>query len=228
MKSAVAKSTFMFLLRCTLLSIQPHTIHGSLDTTTQSFFTDISNGKRHIRLLASAPLAKPKKSDNVMKVEGKCKPAPNSQCELCQGGARSGHEGCEETGKRQNFLCEHPVNSDDDDKADDSPISYFFSCKRTRVEEEYLVMRLQGLCALVAFMSLRNVKRERILSESLFDNRKRLGRNHPPSKQLQHELVPLSPSKDGSFDNDEEVGRFSSAKNGNTHTLHQQESSENL
>jgi hypothetical protein len=227
MKSAIAKSTFMFLLRYTLLSIQPHTIHGSVDTTAQNFFTDIGSGKRQIRLLASAPPAKPKKSDNVMKVEGNCKPAPNSQCELCQGGARSGHEGCEETGKRQNFYCEQKVDSDDDDKADDSPISYFFSCKRTRVEEEYLVMRLQGLCALVAFMSLRNVRRERILSESLFDNRKRLGRHHPPSKQLQHELVPLSPSKGGSYDDDEEAGRFSGAKNGNVHTLHQQESSEN-
>ncbi len=141
-----------------------------------------------------------------------CKPAPDSQCKLCLGGARSGHEGCEETGKRQEFYCDRNSDNDDEGSTDGSePIEYFFSCKRTRVEEEYLIMRLQGICALVAFLSLRNVRREKLLSESLFDNRKRVARQHQMSQEMQQEMIPLAPATGGrSNDYDEETGEFSS------------------
>ena len=101
-----------------------------------------------------------------------CEPAPSSRCELCPGGAHSGRPGCEETGKHQLHLCQ---NSDLDDDDDLSNLEKSFqSCKRTRWDEDYLMMRLQGLCMLLAFLSLRSVKREKSSTESLFDQRKRI------------------------------------------------------
>ena len=208
MKRIITKSSITCFLPFVILVLQTQNTHAS------RMFTDSRNiqtrsladsNPKSTSSTSPPPSSSPaRKSDDFAKVKGNCKPAPNSQCEQCPGGARSGHESCEETGKRQEFHCERHVDADDDDSTDGGPIGYLLSCKRTRVEEEYLIMRLQGICALVAFLSLRNVRREKMLSESLFDNRKRVTRQHQPSQQLQQEMAPLTPAIGGSNDLDEE------------------------
>jgi len=137
-----------------------------------------------------------------------CKPAPSSTCELCPGGAHSGRPDCETTGKHQLHLCQTSY-LDDDDVSD--PDEVFRSCKRTRWDEDYLMMRLQGLCMLLAFLSLRSVKREKVSTETLFDQRKRIAQignaNVQNVQKKSQEMVPLVKDT-GGLENfgDEETG----------------------
>lgn len=121
--------------------------------------------------------------------KGRCN--PSGQCEICPGGKRSGREGCEETGKRQKLLC--PSENDNDDADDDDPqTATYQSCKRTVADEEYLMVRLQCMCVVFAFFALRTVRREKMASESLFDQRKRISR--------QQEMVPLTTANSNDID----------------------------
>lgn len=181
---------------------------------------------------ASSSSAKDQTNIDFEKNRTNCKPVPKSQCELCAGGARSGRDGCEETGKRQEFYCEHPLDAADDDEknngtsSEESQIKVYMSCHRTRLEEEYLVMRLQGFCALVAFLSLRSVRREKIVNESLFDNRKRISRQNQTSQNHQ-EMTPLTSTRRGSGnDIDEECGVGLSSIIQSVHSLRSNESSD--
>lgn len=136
-----------------------------------------------------------------------CKPAPSSKCEECPGGAHSGRPGCETNGKHQLHLCENADNDDDDSDL----VEAFQSCERTRWDEDYLMMRLQGLCMILAFLSLRNVKREKASSESLFDQRKRIaqmGNSNTNGNAQNQEMVPLNTIRQESF-RDEETGMLS-------------------
>lgn len=47
------------------------------------------------------------------------------------------------------------------------------SCSRTSADEERVLYRFQFVCVIIAFFSLRSVRREKISNESLFDQRKR-------------------------------------------------------
>jgi len=47
------------------------------------------------------------------------------------------------------------------------------SCSRTTADEERVLYRFQFVCVIIAFFSLRSVRREKISNESLFDQRKR-------------------------------------------------------
>lgn len=141
-----------------------------------------------------------------------CKPVSSSTCEMCSGGKHSGRPGCEKTGKHQLFICQ---NEDDDD--DVSTKETYLSCDRTKADEEYLMLRLQGLCFFLAFFSLRNVKGEKIASESLFDYRKRMAQvsehSNGSSGSKMQEMIPLTDTigKD-SFGDDLEQGQLGEMK----------------
>mmetsp|Transcript_2254 Transcript_2254/g.2726 ORF Transcript_2254/g.2726 Transcript_2254/m.2726 type:complete len:231 (-) Transcript_2254:112-804(-) len=107
-----------------------------------------------------------------------------STCELCHGGKRGGHEGCSATGKRVKSKCIVP-----DGNGYKMAIQYK-PCNRTPMDEEYVMIQFQAICLFVAFISLRAVKREKIVSASLFDLRTR--------RRLRQEMVPLTKEKDSS------------------------------
>ena len=81
---------------------------------------------------------------------------PKGECELCTGGQRSGREECKETGKRQKTHCylessstrnananaNANANDNDNDNEDDDAEYYvdYNSCKRTRFDEDYLMV----------------------------------------------------------------------------------------
>jgi len=152
-----------------------------------------------------------------------CKPAPSSQCEQCAGGSHSGRPGCETTGKHQLHLCENSDYYDDDSK---NLVEAFQSCKRTRLDEDYLMMRLQGLCMVLAFLSLRNVKREKVSNESLFDQRKRIAQmgnstaNGSAQNSVHQEMVPLKNAIGQESFGDEETGMLTD-QNFSLHSLSQ-------
>jgi hypothetical protein len=96
-----------------------------------------------------------------------CKPI--SECELCQqqGGGQppsgKNENGCEETGRHRKWSC----NEEGED------IIEYRSCKRTTIEEEYNVVRFEILCLLISLVSLKQVRKEKLLNESLFDKLQR-------------------------------------------------------
>lgn len=99
-------------------------------------------------------------------ISSNCKPI--SECELCQqGGGQplSGENGnsCEETGRHRKWSC----NEEDED------VIEYRSCKRTTIEEEYGVLRLEVMCLLISLVSLKQVRKEKLLNESLFDKLQR-------------------------------------------------------
>lgn len=124
---------------------------------------------------------------NLLDVEG-CKPL--GQCEMCPGGKRSGKSGCEVTGRRREFVCDDAGPDATDDDGSNPEVKYQ-SCKRTTVDEEYLMFQLQAICVMVAFIAIRSVRREKMLSESLFDQRKRRARQQQQQQQ-QDMFTPLT------------------------------------
>lgn len=139
-----------------------------------------------------------------------CKPI--SECELCEEGPQrqSGTKGCEETGKHRKWSC--PKHDDDEEEQGDNYIE-FRSCKRTTIEEEYNVIRFEALCLLISLFSLRTVRREKLLNESLFDKLKRQAKiqqqQQQPQQQQQQgktltreqEMTPLVSSTSNVIDN---------------------------
>jgi hypothetical protein len=115
---------------------------------------------------------------------------PIGECQLCHGGKRSGHPGCSATGRRVKMSCK-PATSASASSAvaadgDNNPkfIIVQKSCNRTSLDEEYIMVRFQGLCLFIAFFALKSVRREKIATASLFDIRK--------NQRIRQEIVPLS------------------------------------
>lgn len=113
-----------------------------------------------------------------------CKPI--SECELCERGQLANNE-CEETGRHIKWSCNEEDENED--------IIEYTSCKRTRIEEEYNVVRFEAVCLLISLFSLRSVRREKLLSESLFDKLKRQAKvqqqQQGKSSRHEQEMTPL-------------------------------------
>jgi hypothetical protein len=136
-----------------------------------------------------------------------CKPI--SECELCEEGPQrqSGTKGCEETGKHRKWSC--PKHDDDEEEDEEEYDIEYRSCKRTTIEEEYNVIRFEALCLLISLFSLRTVRREKLLNESLFDKLKRQAKIQQQQQQQQQgkaltreqEMTPLVSSTSNVIDN---------------------------
>ena len=203
---SIKKVQILFFILCTLLS-------ASFAATTESSASEGTGNSTENKSYNAKVLVPTYLLMN-------CKPAPSSQCEECPGGAHSGRPGCETTGKHQLHLCINAGNDDDDLK---NLVEAFQSCKRTRWDEDYLMMRLQGLCMILAFLSLRNVKREKVSSESLFDQRKRIaqmGNSNTNGNAQNQEMVPLKNTIGQDIFGDEETGMLTD-QNFSLHSLSQ-------
>jgi hypothetical protein len=117
-----------------------------------------SNRKSMITIISDDDVS----SSDDKKVMSECRPV--TECELCPGGSRSGHSGCERTGKRAKYKC----------RTQEAVSTTFYthqSCTRTVLDEEMYMTRFQVYCIIIAFFALRSVKREKNLSASLFERR---------------------------------------------------------
>lgn len=107
---------------------------------------------------------------------------PIGECQMCHGGKRSGHPGCSATGRRVKMSCKPAAAAE----GDNNPkfIIVQKSCNRTSLDEEYIMVRFQGLCLFIAFFALKSVRREKIATASLFDIRK--------NQRIRQEMLPLN------------------------------------
>ncbi len=106
----------------------------SLMFPTNSIFETFH--QRYLDSSTSASTSGGDQPSDLFKVSG-CKPM--GQCELCPGGKRSGKTACEETGRRQEFLCYEDPDIGGDDDGSEREVKYQ-SCKRSAVDEEYLMV----------------------------------------------------------------------------------------
>lgn len=92
---------------------------------------------------------------------------PIDECELCL----LEEEGCAETGRRRKFEC----------TLGDNRRKVYNSCLRTTADEQWLVVRMQFFCAMVFIFSMISTRKQKIISASLFDQRKRRKSDHSGS-----------------------------------------------
>lgn len=121
----------------------------------------------------------------VVPLHDRC--SPIGECMLCPGAgirAKKNHvrEGCEMTQRRQKFECIIGGANAKGLSINRSRYTVFQNCKRTTSDEEYLMLELQVVCTIVAFFSISKVKKEKIVSASLFDQRRR--KNHVQSEEI--------------------------------------------
>mmetsp|Transcript_29054 Transcript_29054/g.35390 ORF Transcript_29054/g.35390 Transcript_29054/m.35390 type:complete len:214 (-) Transcript_29054:152-793(-) len=84
------------------------------------------------------------------------------ECVLCKNEEKL-EDDCEVTLRHQKFECSSGVKR----------MIVYRSCNRTVQDEEALMVRFQLLCTLVAFISLMSTRRQKRVSASLFDQRRR-------------------------------------------------------
>lgn len=90
-----------------------------------------------------------------------------SECAFCTGSESNISEECKATGRLEKIIC----NVSSTGKSKKKENTKYRSCKRTQRDEESLVLRLQFICIVTAFFSLRSVRREKLMNASLFDQR---------------------------------------------------------
>mmetsp|Transcript_24440 Transcript_24440/g.56957 ORF Transcript_24440/g.56957 Transcript_24440/m.56957 type:complete len:190 (+) Transcript_24440:725-1294(+) len=103
------------------------------------------------------------------KGEESCRPA--GECEECTETRKKRQEVCGKTGKIQVYKC-----FVEEEGTETTTRTIFKSCRRTRADEEFLMVRFQVFCFLLGSLSFLYAKRQKTQSASLFDQR-RLRRN---------------------------------------------------
>ena len=122
------------------------------------------------------------------------------ECVLCKNEEKL-EDDCEATFRHQRFEC----------SIGEKRTTVYRSCKRTVQDEETLMTRFQMLCVLVALISLTSTRRQKRVSASLFDQRRRSKRGIRSSNvggdgdsvaTEDSEMVPLASSQSlGDSDN---------------------------
>merc|ERR1712008_210466 len=86
------------------------------------------------------------------------------ECAYCRDYKNDSSDKCQATGRRERVEC-FVLNSEEKSE------SKYRSCRRTKKDEELLMIQLQLMCLLTSYFSLRSVRREKLKSVSLFDQR---------------------------------------------------------
>lgn len=128
---------------------------------------------------------------------------PVGYCESCSRADRSKEEECRATGKKQRYQC---VSAGAD--GNDETRFMYKSCSRTDAEEQFLMIRLQVICFFMGAMSIMSVRRQKSVTASLFDQRKRRASTEIALSSLESilgqesesEMVPLTSSNNDSLD----------------------------
>lgn len=89
------------------------------------------------------------------------------ECAYCSDYKNDASPICQATGRREKIEC--TFSSSENTRKEKR--TKFRSCRRTKKDEEFLVMQLQLICVITTYFSLRSVRREKLKSVSLFDQR---------------------------------------------------------
>eukprot|EP00580_Thalassiosira_gravida_P017172 CAMPEP_0201659176 /NCGR_PEP_ID=MMETSP0494-20130426/2023_1 /ASSEMBLY_ACC=CAM_ASM_000839 /TAXON_ID=420259 /ORGANISM="Thalassiosira gravida, Strain GMp14c1" /LENGTH=272 /DNA_ID=CAMNT_0048136573 /DNA_START=71 /DNA_END=889 /DNA_ORIENTATION=+ len=115
---------------------------------------------------------------------------PMGECELCPHNWRMSierddekikgeYESCVKYGRRRQFECTVLYQENDSSEKIARNLREYRSCQYTEQDEIYRILRMQIICILVGMWSMRNVLRQRVVSASLFDQRRmRLAASH--------------------------------------------------
>lgn len=105
-------------------------------------------------------------------------------CKVCSTSEREEIDVCSETGKYVAFKCGNYHH----DAIVGSTWTTYDSCKSTRAEEEFALVRLQMFCLLLGAMAFASVRRQKMLHASLFDRRRLHARQQQQQKQQEQQM----------------------------------------
>mmetsp|Transcript_33378 Transcript_33378/g.67388 ORF Transcript_33378/g.67388 Transcript_33378/m.67388 type:complete len:316 (-) Transcript_33378:908-1855(-) len=124
--------------------------------------------------------------------------SPMGECELCprhwksllekeqdeEGVTKAAENGeygsCAKYGRRQRFECTVLVHEDGSSKKSARNHMEYQSCMYTESDEQFRMLRMQLFCLVIGCWSMKTVRKQKVASASLFDQR-RMRRNHGTS-----------------------------------------------
>jgi len=118
--------------------------------------------------------AKPDETSDDHEYDGEC--VVINECAYCSNFKNDTSEHCQATGRRERIECTFLssgirfFNGEVKQTKKIREMNYR-SCRRTKKDEEFLVMQLQLICLLTSYFSLLSVRREKLKCVSLFDQR---------------------------------------------------------
>jgi len=194
-----------------LRHLRAHTTSSSDDNGGNNIFDTVLLEHEHGDVIINGSSCRPVGQCQLCpggKRSGKngCGTTGKRQAFACLSGNNNANENAEEISSNRRRL-EVASDSDDDDlyldgnenlviEAGKDRRIVYQSCSRTGADEERVMYRFQFFCVIIAFFSLRSVRREKMTTESLFDQRKRrasVARQQQQQQQLQkqQEMAPL-------------------------------------
>jgi len=127
---------------------------------------DVSEKKLESTESGSSVDANPDETSGGNQNDGEC--VVIDECAYCSDYKNDASEKCQVTGRRERIEC---IGLNSETKSEKKSETKYRSCRRTKKDEELLVMQLQFMCLLTSYFSLRSVRREKLKSVSLFDQR---------------------------------------------------------
>jgi len=114
--------------------------------------------------------------------------APLAECELCPHNwkvlvekederIKGEYESCVTYGRRRQFECTVIFQESDSSEKRTKSLSEYRPCQYTESDEQYRMLWMQIICLLVGFLAIRNVRRQKVVSASLFDQRRMRSKN---------------------------------------------------
>lgn len=114
--------------------------------------------------------------------------SPLAECELCPHNwkvliekederIKGEYESCVKYGRRRQFECTILFQESDSSEKRAKTLSEYRPCQYTESDEQYRMLRMQMMCLLVGFWAIRNVRRQKVASASLFDQRRMRSQN---------------------------------------------------
>ncbi|KAL9184403.1 hypothetical protein ACHAXT_002489 [Thalassiosira profunda] len=108
---------------------------------------------------------------------------PTDECELCpynwkvlnereEERIKGEYESCEKFGRRRQFECTVLFQETESSEKIAGSTSEYRPCQYTEADEQYRMLRMQMICLLIGVWAMRNVRRQRVVSASLFDQRR--------------------------------------------------------
>ncbi|KAL3756536.1 hypothetical protein ACHAWU_009930 [Discostella pseudostelligera] len=125
--------------------------------------------------LSTPPQPNQRISETVCTPIGECEQCPskwNVLIEKEESTIKGEYESCYEYGRRIQFECTVLFQANDSSEKIARNIPEYRSCQFTASDEQFRMFRMQFICLLVGMWSLRNVRKQRVVSASLFDQRR--------------------------------------------------------
>jgi len=136
------------------------------DSSATLQFSEDELNKRESESIESGSVdANADETSGVHRHDGKC--VVIEECAYCSDYKNDASDECKATGRRERIECNF-LSSETSEEENERK---YRSCRRTKKDDELLVMQLQLMCLLTSYFSLLSMRREKLKSVSLFDQR---------------------------------------------------------